>query len=216
MCAVLAEQYARCSAHGATNHLSPRLATSGWVLLWFTCALLVGSLTGWCGVLCGFGLTEQVASRFGRCEQRSARWSESLVRWRATDQSLRKREKTAKTVVLRENESLMRSQVTDQSCGSEKSETSSGRGGRTPECRSRRRHEGRVATLRNWKAASHWLNVGASPRSRVQTRNVAPEKGTKIGIGTAEARRLPTCVFFFERERTLRRQKETVAASNES
>ena len=123
--------------------------------------------------------------------------------------------------MLRENESLMRSQVTDQSCGSEKtaelreSETSSGRGGRTPECRGRRRHEGRVATLRNWKAASHWLNVGASPRSRVQTRNVVPEKGTKIGIGTAEARRLPTCVFFLERE-TLRRQKETVAASNES
>ena len=31
-----------------------------------------------------------------------------------------------------------------------------------PECRGRRRHEGRVATRRNEKAGSHWQNVGAS------------------------------------------------------
>ena len=29
-----------------------------------------------------------------------------------------------------------------------------------PECRGRRRHDGRVGTLRNEKAGSHWLGVG--------------------------------------------------------
>ena len=83
-----------------------------------------------------------------------------------------------------------------------------------PECRGQRGHDGRVATLRNGKAGSHWLNVGASPRSSVQTQNIVPEKGTKIGFGTAGARRLPMCGFFLNRE-TLRRHQETVAASNE-
>ena len=69
-----------------------------------------------------------------------------------------------------------------------------------PECRGQRGHDGRVATLRNEKAGSHWLNVGASPRSSVQTQNIAPEKGTKIGFGTAGARRLPMCGFFEQRD----------------
>ena len=48
---------------------------------------------------------------------------------------------------------------------------------------------------RNEKAGSHRLNVGASLRSRVRTQNVVPEKGTMIGFGNAEARRLPTGQF---------------------
>ena len=66
----------------------------------------------------------------------------------------------------------------------------------------------------NEKDGSHWLQ-GTSPRSRCQTQNVVPEKGTKIGFGTAEARKLPTCGF--SKGVTLRRQqvKPTVAASTE-
>ena len=44
----------------------------------------------------------------------------------------------------------------------------------------------------NEKARSHWLNEGASPRSRVQTQNVEPEKGGSEK--TAKVR-------FFETER---------------
>ena len=45
------------------------------------------------------------------------------------------------------------------------------------------------------KAVSHWLNVGASLKSRVRTQNVVPEKGTKIGFSNAGARRLPNGQF---------------------
>ena len=45
------------------------------------------------------------------------------------------------------------------------------------------------------KPGSHWLNVGASLKSRVRTQIVVPEKGTKIGFGNAEARRLPNGQF---------------------
>ena len=58
-----------------------------------------------------------------------------------------------------------------------------------------KKSRGQGCDLADEKAGFHWLNVGASQKSRVRTQNVVPEKGTKIGFGNAEARRLPNGQF---------------------
>ena len=108
------------------------------VTLWFT----VGSFTGClvCWVVSDRQSKSQVLRSLIVAGTRSSSEAEA---WDATV----RREKTAERVVLSKSESLVKERWSDS------------------ECRGRRRHDGRVATLRNEKAESHSPGVGTSPRS---------------------------------------------------